>query len=87
VIERISIRNNHPFKDIETISKTFVNYLSSNTVAKVIYELSSNYQIFAINYQPQLSSYANKHYIVSKDSKDITKEAREFAKKLLKERV
>ena len=81
----------------------------SDAVAKVLYELSSNYQIFAISHQPQLSSYANEHYVVSKDGEnsiikklkkserveelarmisgeDITKEAKEFAKKLLKEK-
>jgi len=81
----------------------------SSAVAKVLYELSKTYQIFAISHQPQLSSFADEHYIVfkQKDSstikkinhderilelarmisgENITKEAQEFAKKLLEEK-
>jgi len=80
----------------------------SASVAKVLKELSKNYQIFAISHQPQLSSVADEHYLVykEKDKSDIkmidenervlelarmisgekiTKEAKEFAKKLIKE--
>ncbi len=78
----------------------------SASVAKVLKELSSSYQVFAISHQPQLSSVADEHYIVYKDKdesfvkkinnnervlelarmisgENITKEAKEFAKKLL----
>jgi DNA repair protein RecN (Recombination protein N) len=82
----------------------------SDAVAKVLYELSNNYQIFAISHQPQLSSYATEHYVVSKNKnnnssikklkkderieelarmisgENISDEAKEFAKKLLKEK-
>lgn len=40
----------------------------SMSVAKVLKELSKIYQIFAISHQPQLSSYANQHYLVTKDN-------------------
>jgi DNA repair protein RecN (Recombination protein N) len=78
----------------------------STSVAKVLKELSQNYQIFAISHQPQLSSYADEHFLIYKDDDrsyvkklssnervdelarmisgdDITKEAREFALKML----
>jgi len=81
----------------------------SASVAKVLKELSKNYQVFAISHQPQLSSVADEHYLVYKEDKNksnikkikqdervlelarmisgenITDEAKEFAKKLIKE--
>ena len=38
----------------------------SASIAKVLQHLAKTYQIFAISHQPQLSAYANKHYLVSK---------------------
>jgi len=38
----------------------------SMSVAKVLQELSKNYQIFAISHQPQLSSFADEHFLVYK---------------------
>lgn len=38
------------------------------SVAKVLKELSLNYQVLAISHQPQLSSVANEHYLVEKRS-------------------
>ena len=38
------------------------------SVANVLKTLSSKYQIFAISHQPQLSSVANQHFLVTKDS-------------------
>ena len=78
----------------------------SESIAKVLDVLSKNYQIFAISHQPQLSSTAHQHFMVSKENgissvkelnsdervveisrmisgEDITKEATQFAKKLL----
>ena len=40
----------------------------SMSVANVLKTLSSKYQIFAISHQPQLSSVANQHFLVTKDS-------------------
>ena len=39
----------------------------SMSVAKVLKILSKKYQIFAISHQPQLSSQADSHYLVTKD--------------------
>jgi len=39
----------------------------SMSVAKVLKLLSNNYQIFAISHQPQLSSYAQQHFLVYKE--------------------
>lgn len=38
----------------------------SESIAKVVTKLSKNYQIFAISHQPQLTSQADKHYLVEK---------------------
>jgi DNA repair protein RecN (Recombination protein N) len=80
----------------------------SMAVAKILKELSKNYQIFAISHQAQLASLATQHFLVKKEGDEsvvlelkdekrveeiariisgdkITKEAREFAKKCLKE--
>jgi len=44
----------------------------SMSVAKVLKQLASKFQIFVISHQPQLTSSANQHFLVSKD-KDISK--------------
>lgn len=40
----------------------------SESIAKVLDVLSKNYQIFAISHQPQLSSTAHQHFVVSKQN-------------------
>jgi len=40
----------------------------SMSVAKVLKQLSTKYQIFAISHQPQLSSQANYHFLVTKNN-------------------
>jgi len=40
--------------------------VESQSVAKVLKELSKNYQIFSISHQPQLSASASQHFLVSK---------------------
>jgi len=40
----------------------------SMSVAKVLKLLSNSYQIFAISHQPQLSSYAQQHFLVYKEN-------------------
>ena len=42
------------------------------SIANVLIELSSLYQIFAISHQPQLSSKAHHHFLVQKSSKGST---------------
>ena len=39
----------------------------SESIGKVLAQLSKNYQIFAISHQPQLSSLANQHFLVEKN--------------------
>ena len=79
----------------------------SDAISKVLIKLSNSYQIFAISHQPQLTSSANQHFLVDKNSgnssvkllnnnerireiarmisgENITNEAIEFAKNLLK---
>ena len=47
----------------------------SMSVAKVLKLLSEKYQIFAVSHQPQLSSVANRHFLVTKQgNKSIVKE-------------
>jgi DNA repair protein RecN (Recombination protein N) len=40
----------------------------SMSVAKVLKQLSKNYQIFAISHQPQLSSVADFHFLITKEN-------------------
>ena len=42
------------------------------SIANVLIELSSLYQIFAISHQPQLSSKAHHHFLVQKSPKGST---------------
>lgn len=44
----------------------------SMSVANVLKTLSHTYQIFAISHQPQLSSCANQHFLVSKDALHVS---------------
>lgn len=47
----------------------------SDAIAKVLSRLSKNYQIFAISHQPQLTSSAQKHFLVDKiNGKSFVKE-------------
>jgi len=41
----------------------------SMSVAKVLRGLASNFQIFVISHQPQLTSMANQHFLITKDAK------------------
>jgi DNA repair protein RecN (Recombination protein N) len=40
----------------------------SDAISKVLIKLSNSYQIFAISHQPQLTSSANQHFLVDKNS-------------------
>lgn len=44
----------------------------SMSVANVLKTLSSKYQIFAISHQPQLSSLANQHFLVTRDALHVS---------------
>lgn len=59
------------------IGTLFLDEIDSNLsgeesmrVAKVLKELSKNYQIFAISHQPQLTSHADQHFKVFKKSEE-----------------
>jgi len=42
--------------------------IESEAVAKVLFNLSKNYQIICISHHPQLASYATQHFLVSKSN-------------------
>ena len=46
----------------------------SMSVAKVLTLLSKNYQIFSISHQPQLTSQANQHFLVTRDDRSSVSE-------------
>ena len=110
---RLALLTARSFYEIDTNGILFLDEIDANlsgkeseSIAKVLAQLSQSYQIFAISHQPQLSATAHHHFMVKKvDNKstvkllnkdervneiarmisgeNITKEALEFAKKLL----
>jgi len=110
---RLALLTARSFYEIDTNGILFLDEIDANlsgkeseSIAKVLAQLSKSYQIFAISHQPQLSATAHQHFMVKKiDNKstvqllnkeervseiarmisgeNITKEALEFAKKLL----
>ena len=110
---RLALLTARSFYEIDTNGILFLDEIDANlsgkeseSIAKVLAQLSKSYQIFAISHQPQLSATAHHHFMVKKtDNKstvkllnkdervneiarmisgeNITKEALEFAKKLL----
>lgn len=51
----------------------------SESIGNVLVDLAKNYQIFAISHQPQLTSMANKHFVVEKNNNNSI--VRELIKK------
>ena len=110
---RLALLTARSFYEIDTNGILFLDEIDANlsgkeseSIAKVLAQLSKSYQIFAISHQPQLSATAHHHFMVKKvDNKstvkllnkeervdeiarmisgeNITKEALEFARKLL----
>jgi DNA repair protein RecN (Recombination protein N) len=110
---RLALLTARSYYDIDTNGILFLDEIDANlsgkesqSIAKVLAQLSKNYQIFAISHQPQLSATAQQHFLVKKQDnisrvtlldhnqrideiarmisgENITKEAKEFAKKLL----
>ena len=110
---RLALLTARSYYDIDTNGILFLDEIDANlsgkesqSIAKVLAQLSKNYQIFAISHQPQLSATAHQHFLVKKQNniskvtlldhsqrideiarmisgENITKEAKEFAKKLL----
>jgi len=110
---RLALLTARSFYEIDTNGILFLDEIDANlsgkeseSIAKVLAQLSKSYQIFAISHQPQLSATAHQHFMVKKvdnsstvkllntderideiarmiSGENITKEALEFAKKLL----
>lgn len=110
---RLALLTARSFYEIDTNGILFLDEIDANlsgkeseSIAKVLSQLSKSYQIFAISHQPQLSATAQQHFMVKKmdnnstvkllnteervdeiarmiSGENITKEALEFAKKLL----
>ena len=40
----------------------------SESIGKLLFKLSKNYQIFSISHQPQLTAYANQHFLIEKSN-------------------
>jgi DNA repair protein RecN (Recombination protein N) len=111
---RLALLTARSFYEIDTNGILFLDEIDANlsgkesqSIAKVLTQLSKNYQIFAISHQPQLSATAQQHYMVKKENnisslkllnndervneiarmisgENITAEALEFAKQLIK---
>lgn len=72
---RLALLTARSFYEIDTNGILFLDEIDANlsgkesqSIAKVLNELSKYYQIFAISHQPQLSSTADYHYLVSKEN-------------------
>jgi len=70
---RLALLTARCFYEINTNGILFLDEIDANlsgkesqSIAKVLNELSKNYQIFAISHQPQLSATANQHFLVTK---------------------
>jgi DNA repair protein RecN (Recombination protein N) len=71
---RLALLTARSFYEIDTNGILFLDEIDANlsgkesqSIAKVLQELSKNYQIFAISHQPQLSATAQQHFLVKKD--------------------
>ena len=71
---RLALLTARSFYEIDTNGILFLDEIDANlsgkesqSIAKVLQELSKSYQIFAISHQPQLSATAQQHFLVKKD--------------------
>ena len=71
---RLALLTARSHYEIDTNGILFLDEIDANlsgkesqSIAKVLNELSKNYQIFAISHQPQLSATAHQHFMVTKD--------------------
>ncbi len=71
---RLALLTARSFYEINTNGILFLDEIDANlsgkesqSIAKVLEELSKNYQIFTISHQPQLSAIADQHYLVKKE--------------------
>lgn len=70
---RLALLTARSYYEIDTNGILFLDEIDANlsgkesqSIAKVLNELSKNYQIFAISHQPQLSATAKQHFMVTK---------------------
>ena len=70
---RLALLTARSFYEIDTNGILFLDEIDANlsgkeseSIAKVLSQLSKSYQIFAISHQPQLSATAHHHYMVKK---------------------
>ena len=71
---RLALLTTRSFYEMDTKGILFLDEIDANlsgkesqSIAKVLEELSRHYQIFAISHQPQLSATAHQHFIVQKN--------------------
>jgi len=71
---RLALLTARSFYEIDTNGILFLDEIDANlsgkesqSIAKVLEELSKNYQIFTISHQPQLSAIAHQHFLVKKE--------------------
>ena len=71
---RLALLTARSFFEINTNGILFLDEIDANlsgkesqSIAKVLEQLSKSYQIFAISHQPQLSATASQHYMVTKN--------------------
>ena len=71
---RLALLTARSFYEMDTNGILFLDEIDANlsgkesqSIAKVLEELSRHYQIFAISHQPQLSATAHQHFMVQKD--------------------
>lgn len=78
---RLALLTARSFYEIDTNGILFLDEIDANlsgkeseSIAKVLEQLSKSYQIFAISHQPQLSATAHQHFMVKKtDNKSTVK--------------
>ncbi len=76
---RLALLTARSFYEIDTNGILFLDEIDANlsgkesqSIAKVLTQLSQNYQIFAISHQPQLSATAHQHFLVQKNNNHST---------------
>jgi len=72
---RLALLTARSFYEIDTNGILFLDEIDANlsgkesqSIAKVLSQLSKHYQIFAISHQPQLSATAQQHFMVKKEN-------------------
>ncbi|MEA2017229.1 MAG: AAA family ATPase [Campylobacterota bacterium] len=76
---RLALLTTRSIYEINTNGILFLDEIDANlsgkesqSIAKVLEQLSKNYQIFTISHQPQLSAIAHQHFLVKKENEIST---------------